>query len=187
MLINKKELSSKRLFFFILSLNFFWANSGIISDLRHHDPYNYVFMGLIFRSRWNEYKSRSHVKKPIGRRPTKPCSERRPSISGGRKRDARYVNPDSKIHGAHIGSIWGRQHPGGPHVGPMEDKDPFVIHIEWYGGWWPSHARTKAIISHGTGQVLPEYSGFITRGFAWMLYRFDFRLHLNRLIYWCIA
>ena len=27
--------------------------------------------------------------------------------------------PDSKIHGANIGPIWGRQDPGGPHVGPI--------------------------------------------------------------------
>ena len=27
--------------------------------------------------------------------------------------------PDSKVHGANMGPIWGRQEPGGPHVGPM--------------------------------------------------------------------
>ena len=27
--------------------------------------------------------------------------------------------PDSKVHGANMGSIWGRQDPGGPYVGPM--------------------------------------------------------------------
>ena len=27
--------------------------------------------------------------------------------------------PDSKVHGAHMGPIWGRQDPSGPHVGPM--------------------------------------------------------------------
>ena len=27
--------------------------------------------------------------------------------------------PDSKFHGAHMGPIWGRQDPDGPHVGPM--------------------------------------------------------------------
>ena len=26
-------------------------------------------------------------------------------------------HPDSKVHGANMGSIWGRQDPGGPHVG----------------------------------------------------------------------
>ena len=28
-------------------------------------------------------------------------------------------NPDSKFHGAIMGPIWGRQDPGGLHVGPM--------------------------------------------------------------------
>ena len=27
--------------------------------------------------------------------------------------------PDSKVHGANMGSIWVRQDPGGPHVGPV--------------------------------------------------------------------
>ena len=27
--------------------------------------------------------------------------------------------PDSKVHGAYMGPNWGRQDPGGPHVGPM--------------------------------------------------------------------
>ena len=30
-----------------------------------------------------------------------------------------HVNPDSKVHGANMGPTWGRQDPGGPHVGPM--------------------------------------------------------------------
>ena len=29
--------------------------------------------------------------------------------------------PDSKDHGANMGSIWGRQDQGGPHVGPIWD------------------------------------------------------------------
>ena len=33
--------------------------------------------------------------------------------------------PDIKAHGANIGPIWGRQDPGGPHVGPMN----FVIWV----------------------------------------------------------
>ena len=33
------------------------------------------------------------------------------------------TDPDSKVHGANMGPIWGRQAPGGPHVGPMN----FVI------------------------------------------------------------
>ena len=33
------------------------------------------------------------------------------------------VTPDSKVHGANMGPIWGQEDPGGPHVGPMN----FVI------------------------------------------------------------
>ena len=28
-------------------------------------------------------------------------------------------DPDSKVHVANMGPIWGRQDPGGPHIGPM--------------------------------------------------------------------
>ena len=28
-------------------------------------------------------------------------------------------SPNSKVHGANMGPVWGRQEPGGPHVGPM--------------------------------------------------------------------
>ena len=30
-----------------------------------------------------------------------------------------FTFPDSKSHEANVGPIWGRQDPGGPHVGPM--------------------------------------------------------------------
>ena len=35
--------------------------------------------------------------------------------------------PDSKIRGDNMGPIWGRQDPGGPHVGPMN----FAIWVGW--------------------------------------------------------
>ena len=31
----------------------------------------------------------------------------------------KFNYPDNKVHGANMGPIWGRQDPGGPHVGPM--------------------------------------------------------------------
>ena len=45
--------------------------------------------------------------------------------------------PDSKVHGANMGPIWGRQDPGGPHVSPMN----FVM---WDGECW-SQAEGKAL------------------------------------------
>ena len=34
--------------------------------------------------------------------------------------------PDNKVHGANMGPIWGRQDPGGPHVGPIRDQQVFA-------------------------------------------------------------
>ena len=43
--------------------------------------------------------------------------------NGGLKLKGRHrvivTHPDSKDHGANMGPTWGRQDPGGPHVGPM--------------------------------------------------------------------
>ena len=53
--------------------------------------------------------------------------------------------PDSKVHGANMGPIWGRQDPGGPHFGPMnlalwdvlqiiswKQKSPTSVQLEWH-------------------------------------------------------
>ena len=43
------------------------------------------------------------------------------------------LTPDSKVHGVNIGPIWGRQDPGGPHVGPMN----FAISDKgWLDTWF---------------------------------------------------
>ena len=54
-------------------------------------------------------------------------------------------NPDSKVHGANMGPIWGRQPQGGPHVGPMNFVIwgyvcVYLVHIPWYlqPAWWHS-------------------------------------------------
>ena len=41
------------------------------------------------------------------------------------------TTPDSKVHGANMGPIWGRQDPGGPLVGPMNfsTSEPFSTSI----------------------------------------------------------
>ena len=41
-----------------------------------------------------------------------------------------HNTPDSKVYGANMGPIWGRQDPGGPHIGPVN----FAV-WEWI---WPS-------------------------------------------------
>ena len=37
---------------------------------------------------------------------------------------------DSKVHGANMGPIWGRQVPGGPRIGPMN-----IAIWDWFGLW----------------------------------------------------
>ena len=39
------------------------------------------------------------------------------------------TSPDSKVHGVNRGPIWGREDPGGPHVGPMNFA--FWVAIRW--------------------------------------------------------
>ena len=40
--------------------------------------------------------------------------------------------PESKVHGANMGPIWGRQDPGGPHVGPMNFAIWDTSLLYWY-------------------------------------------------------
>ena len=60
----------------------------------------------------------------------------------------RTRDPDSKIHGAHMGPIWGRQDPGGPDVGPLNFAIWDVIFSQC-----PSTQRTP--VSYGTGNDVP--------------------------------
>ena len=41
--------------------------------------------------------------------------------------------PDSKVHGANMGPIWGRQDPGGPHVGHVNLAigDPLTATVDF--------------------------------------------------------
>ena len=39
------------------------------------------------------------------------------------------IYPDSNVDGDNMGSIWGRQDPGGPHIGPVN----FAIWVVLYG------------------------------------------------------
>ena len=46
--------------------------------------------------------------------------------------EAAGTYPDSKVHGANMGPIWGRQDPGGPHVGPINFV-VWVLYAYMYG------------------------------------------------------
>ena len=44
-------------------------------------------------------------------------------------------DPDSKVHGANMGPIWGRQDPAGSHVGPMNFAIWGVCILRWNTVW----------------------------------------------------
>ena len=71
-------------------------------------------------------------------------------------------NPDSDVHSANMGPIWGRQDPGGPHVGPMN----FAI--------WVS-----ADESHGAVVFISVFYNY----FVWLIFHC---VHNNIIIdIWC--
>ena len=62
------------------------------------------------------------------------------------------VFPDSKVHEANMGPIWGRQDPGGPHVGPIN----FAI---WVVSKGPKDLHHK---SHNELYKYPKIHYFVT-------------------------
>ena len=60
--------------------------------------------------------------------------------------------PDSKVHGAIMGPIWGRQDPGGPHVGPMNFVI-WVVSLLWPIQWRQVLSNVLANIRSGNDLV----------------------------------
>ena len=65
---------------------------------------------------------------------------------------AEHMYPDSKVHGANMRPIWGRQDPGGPYVGPMN----FVIWV--YLVISISHLRESIYIISLITEWFPSYA-----------------------------
>ena len=53
--------------------------------------------------------------------------------------------PDSKVHGANMGPIWGRQDPGGPMLAPWTLLSGYVMHSLWL---WPLWSRLSEQIDN---------------------------------------
>ena len=61
---------------------------------------------------------------------------------------------DSKVRGANMGPIWGREHPGGSHVGPMNLAIWAVICLQnTYERPWTLHALHRASIHWADGRL----------------------------------
>ena len=56
------------------------------------------------------------------------------------------ANPDTKVHGAYMGHTWGRQDPGGSHVGP-------VILAIWDNHYMPANAYEPRFAPFCSGSI----------------------------------
>ena len=97
---------------------------------------------------------------------------------------ADYTNPDSKIHGANMGRIWGRQDPGGPHVGLMnfaiwegnQEARELHIQLKLFGPrfFWTISQNfylSVNIIQNGRSELAKSYAVQCSNIFiAWHLY-----------------
>ena len=68
--------------------------------------------------------------------------------------------PDSKVHGVNMGHTWGRQDPGGTHVGHMK----IAIWVGWEKGWLTDVDYSMMTSSNGnifrvTGHLCREFTG----------------------------
>ena len=72
--------------------------------------------------------------------------------------------PDSKVHGANMGPIWGWQGSGGPHVGPINFAIWGVI-IGSCQRWWTSHMATEQFWLHCTQST--SSIGLIMQTYPW--------------------
>ena len=45
----------------------------------------------------------------------------------------------------------------------MDDKDQFILHIQYHGCWWPGSLCRQGISSHGIDPVLSKHSAFSKR------------------------
>ena len=61
--------------------------------------------------------------------------------------------PDSKVHGTNMGPIWGRQDPGGPHVGSMN--------LAIRGGLTVTTVHVMACLTIGSASMSRHYSSKI--------------------------
>ena len=93
------------------------------------------------------------------------------SIQNSFEHHAKLWFPDSKVHGANMGPTWGREDPGGPHVGPWTLLSGFTP--KWWKHWfpWKSYNSNIDLISM---KIMVDCGGYIDSN--WMTTK---KWHLN--------
>ena len=72
--------------------------------------------------------------------------------------------PDSKVHGANMGPIWGRQDPGGPHVGPMNFAIWHVLYCLGPGLLRKIHVKIH-VSKQGFSNMASDWLAAVLQGF----------------------
>ena len=93
------------------------------------------------------------------------------------------VYPDSRVHGANMGSIWGRQAPDGPNVGPMN----FAIWVVCLDLSCPS--KSGSFLGHRILIILQRREKFIILlpsqfGISCSIYTIVIQMWRNRFYMW---
>ena len=109
----------------------------------------------------------------------------RVTIYGG-PLSATHMDPDSKVHGANMGPIWGRLNPGGPHVGPMNFAiwgclivKPKVLILRDQTLYWPCRsAISTRIDSNGVDNAVKFKTTGTIEKFHWSAHcHFPYNMH----------
>ena len=89
------------------------------------------------------------------------------------------VFPDNTVHGANMGPIWGRQDPGGPHVGPMNFAIWVMVAQKYRGQSWWRHQMGTVSALLALGERNPPVTGGFLSQRAIKAY-FDVYVSLNK-------
>ena len=71
--------------------------------------------------------------------------------------------PDNKIHGVNMGPIWGRQDPGGPHVGHMNFAIWELVHLMHFCGHHVCHQRFTSTLTQVKACCLTTRSHYLNQ------------------------
>ena len=71
-----------------------------------------------------------------------------------------YISPDSKVHEAIMGPIWGRQDPGGPHGGAMNFATWVVLPVKEFPSIMKIRRSHDRLIFIKGISILPWHTAF---------------------------
>ena len=109
----------------------------------------------------------------------------------------RICTPDSKVHGANMGPIWGRQDPGGPHGGPMNlalwDSSSCSKQFDscYSCLCLSAHLSAHVSVCHNFFYLIPmsHHHWTCISGNANCMYDFRSKVKVTQIVqsYWCIC